>query len=107
MIEDTNTQSQLNRTLKNVWPDGSGVLLWIDGVKDVSDNKWYYYSSGSKTPASTDLNWFRGAAIESGCLLTSGVDSISFRAGGKRCAYQGLSVVCEYRDRNSKAAEIR
>lgn len=107
MIENTNTQSQLNSTLVSAWPKGRGIIFWIDGVKDLTDNEWYYYSSGKKTPASTNLIWLRGAATDPGCLSTWGFDAVSFKVAGQNCSDPSIfGVICEYREKASKAVEV-
>jgi hypothetical protein len=37
--------------------NGFPAMFRVDGVRDTSDNKWYYYSKGSKTPAYAGLKW--------------------------------------------------
>lgn len=94
VIDTVNTQTQLFDSLAIRWPTPSSVATFhIDGVKDASNGKWYYYSNGTKTLATTDLIWKNNATSDTGCLITLRVDT-GFKVAGVDCSTQ-LVYICE------------
>lgn len=92
-IESAGMQAQLFSVLLKWWPERHSVSLWIDGIKDTYDGKWYYYSY-KKTPAFPDLIWVNNAAKERGCLAAVSTDTV-FKVAGYNCSGEHIPI-CEF-----------
>lgn len=55
--DDTQT-SILNVMDASLGSKGYVYAFRVDGLRDTNDNQWYYYNSGSATPALATLKWY-------------------------------------------------
>lgn len=91
VIDSTNTQTQILGTFAKWWPKAWTRQFWIDGIKNETDGKWYYYSY-KKTPAFENLLWYKGG--KGNCLAASSTD-VPFKVIGFNCSGSVIPV-CEY-----------
>lgn len=95
VIESSFIQTQMFKALTKWWSKPWSINIWIDGVKDTVDGNWYY-NSYMKTPVSTDLLWWNGAASDTGCLVAL-FANVDFSVGGRMCSEMHRPV-CEYKN---------
>lgn len=95
VIDATSTETQLYAFLKANYGSSPGPTLWVDGIKDTTDNQWYYHSYG-KTPAFAPLTWNFGLTAETatGCMITC-VSGGLWGLNGAACTKTSYPV-CEY-----------
>jgi hypothetical protein len=58
-IDTNETQQDFFTGIKKFYP-GNGVNFFVDGQRDLTDGKWYFWNTGVKTPAYSGLNWKNG-----------------------------------------------
>lgn len=98
VIETVDDQSGLFDVLTDNFGSQGDDSIWIDGMRNNNDRKWYYYSQGEPSKAFTGLAWVSSAttSINKDCLLATNVAySGSFKIDGGICsAYKNF--VCEF-----------
>lgn len=92
VIDSPSLQTQISDGLLKWWPQSGTNNPWIDGVKDVNGN-WYFYSY-KKTLVPAGLSWWNSAAGDTGCLRAFNPDS-SYKLRGADCA-SVTNILCEF-----------
>lgn len=58
-IDSDAVQTELFSLLDQILSAGGlNFMFRVDGVRDTTDKKWYYYSKGTKTPAFAGIKWY-------------------------------------------------
>jgi hypothetical protein len=58
-IDSNETQQALFFAMSTWWTN-VGSNFYIDGMRDKTDGKWYYFGSGDKFPVYSGLEWING-----------------------------------------------
>lgn len=91
VIDTVMTQTLFLNAIANNY--GIAWQFFIDGKRDLTDQNWYYFSSGAKTPAFTGLIWrtSKNTSPTYDCLIGNARKNVD----GEKCT-RVMGAVCEY-----------
>lgn len=97
-IDSPDSQNSIFTILASKYGYQGNDTIWIDGVRDLSDKKWYSMSSGKKVPIYKDLAWVTSSNTNAtrDCLMaTNRARKGGFKVDGGVCSMR-KHFVCEF-----------